>query len=154
MNRIEKVREYVDEVLINIPDSIARKNAYIHLYGVSQSCAMLALKRNQNVELASIAGMLHDIYFYATMDTSQHAHKGAIMAKEILSSFEIFTIDEMHLICDAIHNHSSKEITCSSFDEVLIDADVLQHCLYNPLVDIMKHEKVRYANLKLELGIK
>ena len=81
---------------------------------------MIALKRNENVELATIAGMLHDIYTYSMMDT---------------------------------YNHSSKETKHSSFDEVLIDADVLQHCLYNPLFAVAAHEKSRFENLKLEFGL-
>lgn len=52
------------------------------------------------------------------------------------------------MICTAIHNHSSKASKHSSFDEVLIDADVLQHCLYNPIFDVAEHEKQRYENLK------
>ena len=153
MNRIEKVRECVDKMLITMPDSVARRGAYIHLYGVSQACSMLALKRNQNAELATIAGMLHDIYSYATMDTYEHAQKGAIMARGILNSLEIFTEDEVNSICNAIYNHSKKDGTHASFDEVLIDADVLQHCLYNPLFDVMEHEKRRYDKLKLEIGL-
>lgn len=51
MNRIEKVREYVDTVLLNMSDAFERRCAYLHLYGVSQACAMIALKRNENVDL-------------------------------------------------------------------------------------------------------
>ena len=40
----------------------------MHLYGVSQACVLIALKRNENAELAAAAGMLHDIHTYATMD--------------------------------------------------------------------------------------
>lgn len=75
MDRIEKVREVVDEILLNMPDDKERRCAYLHLYGVSQACALLALKREENVELAVIAGMLHDIYSYANMDSQDHAHK-------------------------------------------------------------------------------
>ena len=67
MNRIEKVREAVDAVLLNIADAGERRCGYMHLYGVSQACVLIALKRNENAELAAAAGMLHDIYTYATM---------------------------------------------------------------------------------------
>ena len=90
MNRIEKVRKVVDEILLNMADNDERRCAYLHLYGVSQACALLAKKRKQNVELAVMVGMLHDIYSYATMDTCDHAHKGAEMAREILESLKIF----------------------------------------------------------------
>ena len=60
-SRIEKVRELVDEILLNMSDPAERRCAYLHLYGVAQACALLALKRGEDVELAVIAGMLHDI---------------------------------------------------------------------------------------------
>lgn len=153
LNRIEKVREYVDTVLLNMSDTFERRCAYLHLYGVSQACAMIALKRNENVELATIAGMLHDIYTYSMMDTKDHDHKGSAMAKEILNSMNIFNDNEIEIVCNSIYNHSSKGIKHSSFDEVLIDADVLQHCLYNPLFAVAVHEKARFENLKLEFGL-
>lgn len=34
MDRIEKVREYVDSVLLHIPDTVERRCGYLHLYGV------------------------------------------------------------------------------------------------------------------------
>jgi HD superfamily phosphodiesterase len=153
LNRIEKVREYVDNVLLNMSDTTERRCGYLHLYGVAQACTMIALKRKENVELATISGMLHDIYSYATMDTKDHAYKGSMMAKEILSSIGIFSNMEIDIVCKAIYNHSSKETTHSSFDEVLIDADVLQHCLYNPLFDVVEHERVRFEKLKNEFSL-
>jgi hypothetical protein len=57
------------------------------------------------------------------------------------------------MISQAIYNHRNKDSKNSSFDEILIDADVLQHCIYNPLFDVAEHEKQRYENLKLEFGI-
>jgi HD superfamily phosphodiesterase len=152
MKRIEVVRKHIDEILLNVPDNFMRRCGYLHLYGVSQACTMIAMKRNEDVELATIAGMLHDIYTYAKMDSKDHAQKGAIMAKEILVSMKLFDEKEINLICNAIHNHSDKTRTHSSFSEVLIDADVLQHCLYNPYHDIATHEVERFQNLKIEFG--
>lgn len=153
MNRIEVLRKYIDQILLNMTDAEERRCAYLHLYGVAQFCALIALKRGENAELATMAGMLHDIYLYASMDTNDHAHKGATMAKEILTSLGITNNDETKMICDAIYTHSEKEIVHSDFNEVLIDADVLQHCLYNPVFEIKAHEKNRYEELKLEFGI-
>ncbi len=153
MNRIETVREYIDAVLLNIPSAAKRRSGYLHLYGVSQACALIAMKRNENIELATIAGMLHDIYYYSTLDANDHAQKGAIMAREILTSLQCFTGDEINMICTAIYHHSNKGDRFSPFDEVLIDADVMQHCLYNPLFDVAEHEKQRYEKLQLEFGL-
>lgn len=114
---------------------------------------MIALKRKENVDLAIIAGMLHDIYSYAMIDPIDHAHKGAEMARENLDSLAIFTEDEKDLICAAIYNHSDKSTIHSRFDEILKDADIMQHVLYNPLFDIKRHEQKRFASLQTEFGI-
>jgi len=153
MNRTEILRKYIDELLLNMTNVEERRCAYLHLYGVAQSCALIALKRGENIELAIMAGMLHDIYSYAKMDTKDHAHKGAILAREILTALQITNDDETKMICDAIYNHSEKEMTHSDFNEVLIDADVFQHYLYNPMIEIMPHEKNRYEKLKVEFDI-
>lgn len=153
MDRIEKVREYVDSVLLRMSDTSERRCGYLHLYGVSQACTLIALKRKENVELATIAGMLHDIYSYSTMNTYDHAHLGAAMARNILISLQSFNAVEIDMICKAIYNHSDKDFEHSLFDEVLIDADVLQHCLYNPLFDVANNEKQRFENLKIEFGL-
>lgn len=153
MDRIELVRTYIDEILLDMTDTRARRSGYIHLYGVAQACAMIAQKRNEDVELATIAGMLHDIYTYATMESEDHAHKGAVMAREILQQFGVFTDTEIDAICTAIYQHSDKEMTHLPFDEVLIDADVLQHCMYNPLSDVALHEMARFEKLKKEFGL-
>lgn len=153
MDRIEAVREYVDQILLNVPDNFARSCGYIHLYGVAQACAMIALKRGENVELAVIAGMLHDIYSYSTMDVADHARRSAVMAKDILCRLGIFSEPEMEMICGAIYCHSDKDVVHTPFVEVLIDADVMQHCLYNPLLDAAGHEKVRFEALKKEFSL-
>lgn len=125
----------------------------MHLYGVAQACALLAKKRKQNSGLAVIAGMLHDIYSNATMDASDHAHKGAVMSREILESLKLFAEDEITSICLAIYNHSDKAIVHGDLDEILKDTDVMQHVLYNPLFNIKKHERERYVLLMNEFGV-
>lgn len=152
-NRIEVLRKTIDEILLQMTDVEERRCAYIHLYGVAQSCALIALKRNADVELATMAGMLHDIYTYAKMDSNDHAHKGAILAKEILEKLPITNKEETKIICQAIYNHSEKAQIHDLMDEILIDADVMQHCLYNPLFEVKEHEKERYKKLMREFSI-
>lgn len=152
VNRIEKIRESVDSMLMHTPDAAERRWGYVHLYGVSQACALIAQKRNEDVELATIAGMLHDIYSFSSIDKKDHAHKSAAMARTMMMSLNCFTDHEIDMVVGAIYHHSSKAGTHAPFDEVLIDADVLQHCLYNPLFVVAEHERNRYENLKLEFG--
>jgi HD superfamily phosphodiesterase len=154
MNRIEVLRKYIDEVLLNMTDVVERRCAYVHLYGVAQSCALIALKHGENVELAVMAGMLHDIYSYARMDTADHARKSAALAREILAGLQITSDDETRIICDAINVHSDKELTHAPFDEVLKDADVFQSWLYNPLEEInTQAKKTRCRRVLAEFGI-
>lgn len=153
MNRVEKLRFHIDEILFNINDNEERRCAYVHLYGVAQYAALLALKRGEDAELATMAGMLHDIYTYAKSDSKEHAHKGAILARKILSGLDITTSDETDKICNAIYNHSDKKTIHSDFDELLKDADVMQHILYNTSFDIYENEVVRYEKLKKEFQI-
>jgi len=61
MNRVDTLREYVDEILLNKNNDRDRRFAYVHLYGVAQACAMIAVKRGVDIELAIMAGMLHDL---------------------------------------------------------------------------------------------
>ena len=152
-NRIETLREYIDKVLLKMTDHVERRCAYLHLYGVSQACALIALKRGENVELATMAGMLHDFYTYKFMDSKNHAEKGALLAKEVLDELKLTNADETEKICAAIHNHSSKAGSFSALDEILIDADVMQHCLYNFTNPVMPHEKARFAKLADEFSL-
>lgn len=153
MNRVEKLREVVDEILLHMTDNEERRCAYLHLYGVSQACALLALKRKENVELATIAGMLHDIYSYTNMNPQDHAHKGAEMAREILDSLQIFSEEEKDLIYTAIYYHSDKVEVHGWLDEILKDADVMQHVLYNPMLVDERKESKRYSLIKKEFGL-
>jgi uncharacterized protein len=153
-NRIERLREFIDETLLRMEDVEERRCAYVHLYGVSEFCALIALKRNQNAELATIAGMLHDFYTYKTMDSIDHDKKGAELAKEVLNTLELTTEEETELICKAIYNHSNKMDKHSEFTEILVDADVIQHNLYNMTLPIMEKEKERYKRIKEEFGLR
>jgi len=153
MNRVERVREKADEILLNMTDAAERRCAYVHTYGVAQACALLAARRGENAELAVAAAMLHDIYACATGDRPNHAHKGAEMARDILSGMALFSEAETDMICTAIRHHSDKAAVHSAFDELLKDADVLQHALYDPLAELRPREEARYNALKKELSL-
>ena len=156
MNRIEAVRARVHEILSAMPEKSesARQSAAAHLGGVAQACAMLAMRRGEDVETAVIAGMLHDIAAYAAGCADGHAHRGADMARDILASLSCFAEDEIQTICTAIYHHSDKALSHDPFNEILIDADVWQHCLHDPLLPPAAHEAARFARLKAEFGLR
>jgi uncharacterized protein len=154
MNRLEQIREVVDNILmeqINLEER--RCGYYVHLYGVSSTCSLLALKRGVNIELCAISGMLHDISSYKTGDSTEHAKLGSIEARKILNEIKCFSQEEIDIICSSILSHSNKQDIGNAYDEVLKDADVLQHYLYNTNFLINENEKDRLDILLKELGI-
>jgi uncharacterized protein len=153
MNRIERVRQVVDEILRGQPDEEERRCGFVHLYGVAQSCALLALKRGLDAELCTVAGMLHDISTYKTGDPTGHGRRGAALAREILSGLGCFAEAEVATICEAIAHHSIKGEVHGTYDELLKDADVLAHWTYNTLLPPIGKERARLAALQKELGI-
>ena len=132
MSRLERVRQAVDEILHELGNLEDKRCGFVHLYGVSLTATQLAKRRRMNPELASIAGMLHDIVSYESGDPTDHATRGAARAAEFLRELGGFTDDEIDAIRSAIATHSDKASRGSAFQELLKDADVIQHHLYNP----------------------
>jgi uncharacterized protein len=132
MDRLEAVRQVVDAILRQQPDPEERRCGFVHLYGVSATCALLAVKRGQDVELCAVAGMLHDIWTYKTGDPANHAHLSAREAEQVLDGLGGFRPDEIAAVSGAIARHSDKANRDSQVAELLKDADILQHYLYNP----------------------
>ena len=153
MERIGAVQACVDKILAGQEKAVDVKFGYVHLYSVSQACAMLAMKRRLNVELAAVAGLLHDIYAYKTGSRNDHAHQGAVLAGEIMRGLELFSEEEIDMVSRAIYHHSDKDTVDSPFDEMLKDADVLQHVMIMPLAETASHEAARFGGLKTELGL-
>jgi len=140
MNRLEETRKIVDEILLNINDVVERRCGYIHLYSVSEFAAMLALKRELNPEIAAICGMLHDVYSYRTGIIQFHDQNGAEDVRPIIRDMGIFNEEEQVTILSAIFHHSDKKNIHKPYDELLKDADVLQHYLNNTGLRFCKTE--------------
>ena len=154
--RIDAVREIVDTLLKQIKDEEQKRCAYIHLYGVGLMAATIAIKQGYSremAELAETAGILHDLYcyIYPDEDTADHAHKCAEYAmNEILSGIRGFSDEDKRLIYGGIYNHSDKDVTGDSFDEIIKDADALQHSLRNPCEDhFFQKERTQQALRRL-----
>ena len=152
MDRIEAVRRRVEAVVEQMSDAGERRMAFAHLNGVAQGCALLALRRGEDAELAIVAGLLHDIHTYATGNPIDHAHQGARMAGEVLNGLGMFEEAEIQTIRLAIYRHSDKAVVHRPFDEILKDADVLQHILYDPTFGASAYERPRFEAVLRELG--
>lgn len=154
MDRLEKIRKLVNGVLVKNSNLDERYCGLVHLYGVSSISSLLALKRGLNVELCAVAGMLHDIVTYKTGNSLEHSKLGSIETRKILNEAKCFNEEEINVICKAIYNHSDKHKIDDVYDEVLKDADVLQHYLYNTNFKISEKDKNRLSILLKEAGIK
>jgi uncharacterized protein len=153
MDRLEQVRQVVDEIVRQQPDVSYRRAAYIHLYGVSTVCALLALKRGLDVQLVQVAGMLHDLSTYQRADSTDHDRLSALEARRLLGELGLFVPHEIDTICQAILHHRAKGEIHAPMDELLKDADVLSHYLYNPSFKQQADEEPRIAAILAELGV-
>ena len=132
MDRKELVQTYVDEIISAMEDD-KRIVSYHHTGGVALLCARLAKKRGLDRELAYICGMLHDVYPPKGGKRIFHAVNGAEMVRVAFKNElkDLFTEEEQMLLRSAIFHHSDKEHVHDAYDEILIDADLLQHWLWS-----------------------
>ena len=153
MSRLKELRQYVDAELNKIEDADKRTSAIAHLYGVSLAATMIAKKRSMDPEIAAMAGMLHDLHAYKTGSYDDHAHKGADLAREILGELKLTDEAETDMICSAIYHHDDKLVEDSRMDELLKDADVIDHCLKDPSKAVKEKEQTRFDKLCAEFGM-
>ena len=153
MSRLKELRKIVNAELDKMEDADKRTSAIAHLYGVSLAATMIAKKRGLDTELASMAAMLHDLHAYKPGSYDDHAHKGAELAREILTELGLTTDAETDMICSAIYHHDDKLVTDSPTDEVLKDADVIHHCMNDLSKPIKEKEQARFDKLCAEFGL-
>lgn len=154
MSRLKELRSYIHKELLKMENKEKMISAVAHLYGVSLAATMIAKKRGQDAELASMAAMLHDLYAYKTGSYEDHAHQGAALAREILTQLHLTNEEETEIICSAIYHHDDKLLIDQSMDEILKDADVIHHCMNDLSKPIKDKEKARFARLCEEFGMK
>ena len=153
MGRLKELKKYVNKRLSEMKDPDDMLKAAGHLYGVSMSAELIAQKRGLDTELAGMAGMLHDLYAYESGSYDDHAHLGADLARKILGKLELTTPEETDIICAAIYHHDDKAAIDSPMDELLKDADVIDHCFKDASKPVKEKEQKRYDALCKELGL-
>ena len=127
MEKSEILQQWIEGA---IPDPFLfqqRRAVYTHLLGTAHFAAMLAMKRGADSEAAELAGLLHDISTYLTGEHEDHARKGAALTLRILGDLQLGTPQQQEEIALAVQRHSDKEHIQTPLDEVLKDADVLDH---------------------------
>lgn len=151
MNRVERIRKRIDEVVKTQEDEHLRRCGFVHLYGVSAMCAFFAKKRGLDEEICTTAGMLHDIWTFKTGDWDNHTEMGAAEAEKILRESGGYDEEEIKIICRAVSNHRDKNGVHDEISEVVKDADALQHYLYNTSLPVRDFEAARLSRLLEEL---
>lgn len=129
MTNVENIRNYILASFNQILDLTFKNQGLEHTFTVASFAGVLAIKRNENQELAQIAAYLHDLAFYQTHYHPSHALRSAKIALPILNSHTNLSENEKEAIITAIKNHSQKDETHSPLAEILKDADVLAHAL-------------------------
>lgn len=154
MSRLKDLRKYVNAQLMQMEDPEDRISAVNHLYGVSLAATMLARKRGLDPELAAMSAMLHDLHAYKTGSYDDHAHKGAELAREILTELGLTNQEETEIICSAIYHHDDKRSVDAPMDELLKDADVIHHTMNDTAKPIKEKEQERYDRISEEFDLK
>ena len=168
LSRSEKIQRSVTELLLNSTLSDEKRESSIiwelkHSAGCCQVGRILAQKRNLDMELAEIICILHDIYVIVEGEYTDHARKGAELARNMLEELGEFRPGEINLIAEAIAHHSEKQIyTDKSYVELVKDADVFDCSLYDGAEgfyilhkpkDIYKEYVMRIKKVRGELGL-
>ena len=153
MDRVSAVEAFAFERFNGIDEAKWRTRAVYHSHAVSLLCVLLARKRGLDPEVAAIAGLLHDLYAYERRDYTDHAHRGAARAGEILKSLGLTTAEEDELITSAIYHHDDLTLIDGPMDELLKDADLMDNALSHPAREIKANEAARIDRIRKELGI-
>jgi uncharacterized protein len=152
MDKIQELKKIVEKHIEYI-NEVERFTAISHLSGVADICAMLSYRRNLDTTLSTASGLLHDLWRYETGIEDDHAEHGAELAKEILNDLDIFNKSDIKTITTAIRYHSDKGNEHGDYDELLKDADVIQHYLVHPEKKYPNSKARRIKNTLRELGI-
>lgn len=147
------MRARVDKILLDLESDEDRRFGFVHLYGVSLAATWLALLRGLDPELAAAAGLLHDLTNYTQGESADHATASADLAARLLEEVELFSRSEIAGITGAIRRHSNKVPVDEPMDELLKDADVLAHWLYNVGLPPLSTHAARRERLERELAM-
>ena len=165
LNRSEKIQAWIVNELLNSKLRDQKTESSVqwelkHSSGVIQMARLLAQKRNVNEELAEIAAGLHDVYVITHGSYDEHAKRGAPIARNLLENNSQFSKTEMDKICEAIANHSDKQINSGDpLVELIKDADTFDCFFYGDAVydykkpELLKHYYKRIINIRNEFGL-
>jgi len=161
LNRLFLIRDivddYIDKIIVDKSKNVVaiKKNEYTHSYGTASLAQLLAEVRGLDIEMAGVIGHLHDIgrIMYNILDET-HAKVSAKEAEGILNNVDVFSVDEIKLICNAIEQHSNKTIIGGEYEELIKDADIMERYLCDRQRFANEDEGNRIPKVKEELFLK
>ena len=126
----------------------------IHLSSCAKIGQLLALKRNVDPEMASIACSLHDFGRIMTGKQANHAPAGYQPLKTFLAANSdlAFTAEEREALAQAAKNHSNKKDIGTPLEEIVKDADVLDCYQYGQQLK-RQEQRDRLKELLAELSL-
>ncbi len=110
-----------------------------HMYSSSQLAKLLAKRRGFDIEIAGIAGAIHDLAIIETGKFENHGPLGGPLVRNLLleynsrygKEFGKISREEIDLVVNATINHTNKkQFDDSAFDELIKDVDSLDRFLH------------------------
>lgn len=136
LSRAERIEALVVNELVrtHLPDDLRESSQAWELMHSSTCKAfmhVLAEKRGLPVELARVAGAVHDYYVIRTGKYKDHARLGAPMVATVLQEEGTFSDKEITMILEMVEHHSDKHIYSDRpHVELIKDVDVFDCSLY------------------------
>ncbi|QOS82686.1 CHAP domain-containing protein [Paenibacillus sp. JNUCC31] len=140
-------------MLLATENSTKKVEALVNLFGVSSFASLLAIRREQSSEIAAIAGLLHNFYFYKTGLKYFPGPNSADTVRPILHSTQIFTDEELSLILRSIFYQDDVHQVHGPYEEIIKDAILIQMYVLHPGDHFNKDEINRLQKGFVELGI-
>lgn len=151
--RLDYIRSLVYENLYKTESNLKRQKDWAELCGISNFASMLAIRRGKDSEIAAIAGLLHNYYFYKTGIKTFLGHNSADAVRPILRSSQRFTDEEMSFILRSIFYQDDRLRSHGVYEDILKDAIVLQMYLQYKDNHVSDSDIHRLQNIFKELGM-
>lgn len=123
-----------------------------HAAGTARLAQLIAVKRNLNIEMAFILGVLHDYGRILTGTKNDHAAISSNYVREYLTESRLFSQEEIDNLVTAVANHSLKDQKGTPMEELIKDADVLD-AYFSDRRSKKPEAEVRLQNLFQELSL-
>jgi hypothetical protein len=165
---VELLEEQVVAMLLESPVEDESRDSSIcfelkHSAAVTQFGRLLARRRGLPPELCAAGGLLHDIYVIVEGGYSDHAHRGAPIAREMVEAVGGFEESQILDLESIVYNHSDKHLNSDDpFAEFGKDIDVLDAFLYpgafewylaNKPLPVFRHYLTRARRVWAELEV-